>query len=494
MTSNLPRIPLNQEELYSRLSSGSEDEGRGEDSEEDAEDAEDFYDAEDLSNKSRGPFQTWFEDDCHVEPDKRIAYLIMMITTIDETFNWEAPPFNQQKKKILKPTLKLYQQELKRRDSSIGVKNKKLDVILALLRGKLRLTDAQDIAYVNEKIGEYTAQLLEAEEANKPQASSSARHVSRKPDRMRFVEAMTLDSVKPYYLKIHEVMTRHELDGRKSTAAEPNFYDRVSEAFNDASYVPSTRIIPDLHYEFATSVPLPLTDYSMTPDRAKALLASMKPKIAKIVSNYEQSGNGDGMRRDDDDGMRHDDDDNPDDDDDDPQQFHLRGDDRGSFLGTETTDLLYWWHVLEDEGMLRYTLAVLPDSIAVTSESTPSVLTTPGSGSSSAVKNKNQDRKLEDMIGSLSKNWERDNALKEQSIAVNKESIVLQRDKMDFERDSFKQKISLEQFSKVRELEREIEGMEDELDKIPNGEQERYKHRLEDRIEKLKDKIARLGE
>jgi hypothetical protein len=121
MTSQPPlrRIPLNQEEIFSHLSSGSEDEG-GEDSE---EDAEDFEDAEDgnMSNKTRGPFQTWFEDDSHVEPDKRIAYLMMMMTTINETFDWEAPPFNQQKKKILKPTLKLYQKELKRRDSSIGV-------------------------------------------------------------------------------------------------------------------------------------------------------------------------------------------------------------------------------------------------------------------------------------------------------------------------------------------------------------------------------------
>ena len=70
----------------------------------------------------------------------------------------------------------------------------------------MRLTDAQDIAYVTKQIGEYTAQLLEAEDASRPQASSSTRQVSRKPDRMRFVEAMTLDSVKPYYLKVHKVM------------------------------------------------------------------------------------------------------------------------------------------------------------------------------------------------------------------------------------------------------------------------------------------------
>ena len=395
------RIPFNQEEHSSHLSSGSEDEG--DDTEDAGKDAKDANPTS-SSNQKRGPFQTWFEDDRHVEPDKRIQYLMMMMTTIDDTFSWDSPPFNTQKKTTLKPTSKLYHKEVKRRGSSVGVKNKKLDVILSLLRGKLRLTDAQDIAYVTEKIDEYAAQILEAADCanTKPQASSPTRVVSRKPDRMRFVEAMTLDTVKPYYLKVHEVMSRCELNGRKSMTAEPDFYDPVSEAFNDASYVPWSRLIPDLHYEFATSVALPLTDYAMTPARAKALIASMKPKIAKIVGNYEQSGNGDRMRRDDDndgDGMRHDDDNDGDGmhldddnnldldgDDDNIGQFHLRnciaGDDRGSFLGTETVDLLYWWHVLEEEGMLHYTLAVLPESVAVTSESTPSTLITAGTTAS----------------------------------------------------------------------------------------------------------------
>jgi hypothetical protein len=44
---------------------------------------------------------------------------------------------------------------------------------------------------------------------------------------------------------------------------------------------------------------LPLgEDYTVTADCAKALIASMKPRIAKMVSNYKQSGNGDGMHGD----------------------------------------------------------------------------------------------------------------------------------------------------------------------------------------------------
>ena len=96
-------------------------------------------------------------------------------------------------------------------------------------------------------------------------------------------------------------MTRYEFDGRNSNTSEPDFYDRFTEEFNNQSFVPMSRVLPDLHYQFAVSTKLPLTDYLMTPDKAKALITSMKPRIARIVADYEQSGNGDGMRRSDND-------------------------------------------------------------------------------------------------------------------------------------------------------------------------------------------------
>jgi hypothetical protein len=109
---------------------------------------------------------------------------------------------------------------------------------------------------------------------------------------------------------VHEVMTRQELDGRNTTNVPTDFYDEVTKVFNDASFVPLSCRLPELHEDFAESFELPLSgEFRMTPDKAKTLIATMKNRIAKIRANYELSGNGDRMRGSDDD--NDDDDDNP---------------------------------------------------------------------------------------------------------------------------------------------------------------------------------------
>jgi hypothetical protein len=47
---------------------------------------------------------------------------------------------------------------------------------------------------------------------------------------------------------------------------------------------------------------------------------------------------------------------------------------------------------------------------------------------------------------------------------------------------------------KKRELEREVEGFEDELDALVDGGNPTRKRRLEDRIEKLRTIISKLDE
>ena len=37
-------------------------------------------------------FQSWVEDDRNVPPDNQVQYVVMMMTTIDETFSVEVPP------------------------------------------------------------------------------------------------------------------------------------------------------------------------------------------------------------------------------------------------------------------------------------------------------------------------------------------------------------------------------------------------------------------
>jgi hypothetical protein len=57
--------------------------------------------------------------------------------------------------------------------------------------------------------------------------------------------------------------------------------------------------LPDLHDDFAEAMPLPFSsDYTMTPEKAKLLIANMKPQIVRIVANYEQSGNGEATKGD----------------------------------------------------------------------------------------------------------------------------------------------------------------------------------------------------
>ena len=257
-------------------------------------------------------FQSWVEDDRNVPPDNQVQYVVMMMTTIDETFSVEVPPWSEQRgKKGLKPNLALYRRELRRRDPKVRVSNRNTDELLELLRRTYPITSTGDIAYITSRIQTLVLTMAAAKRQHAATIAPNSRSVSRKSDRLRFIECMVLDVVKPLYLASQQVLLRYEMDGRKSTTAAPDFYDVVTEAFNDASFIPRTRCLPDLHPEFAERHELPLhDDYLMTPERAKSLIQSMKPKIAKMASNYEQSGNGDGMKGVDDDDDNNDGDDN----------------------------------------------------------------------------------------------------------------------------------------------------------------------------------------
>ena len=75
-----------------------------------------------------------------------------------------------------------------------------------------------------------------------------------------------------------------------------NFYDKVSEVFNDESFQPETEKLPDLHYDFVDSRQLKLGQYSMTHDKVKDIIVSIQPKLATMVHKYELSDNGAGQR------------------------------------------------------------------------------------------------------------------------------------------------------------------------------------------------------
>jgi hypothetical protein len=227
------------------------------------------------------------------------------------------------------------------------------------LRENYQLEDPEDIAFIKSKAQQYTATLLGAFATSSPAGPNSKAATCRKLDRMRFIECMAQDHIKPLYFTTNEVMSRAELDSRNSTTAgarRNDFFEEITKEFNNENFVPMSRILPDLHFEFAESVELPLSEYRMSPEKAKAIISSMRPQIMKIIQRYELSGNGDGQLTNDDDDTHNN-----------PPAFNatncIGGDTKAAFLAAgEGTDVLYWWHVLEIEGMLQYTTSSLAES------------------------------------------------------------------------------------------------------------------------------------
>ena len=71
----------------------------------------------------------------------------------------------------------------------------------------------------------------------------------------------------------------------------------VSEVFNNHTFLPETKAVPDLHEDFQNSYVLPLKEWNCTRDKAKDLLITIRPKISKMIANYELSGAGAGQMR-----------------------------------------------------------------------------------------------------------------------------------------------------------------------------------------------------
>jgi hypothetical protein len=93
---------------------------------------------------------------------------------------------------------------------------------------------------------------------------------------------------------------------------------------------------------------------------------------------------------------------------------------------------------------------------------------------------------LEHITG-LTTNWEKDNKLKQQTIEIQKEQIELFAKRMIMD----ERKIKLEEVAIIRELEKDLDMLEDQLDDAPN---EKKRRRIEIRIESLKTRMAALEE
>lgn len=304
-------------------------------------------------------------DDSKVASPDRIPYVLMLAETVIEGFSLDNEPYcNVKKKTTIKPQIKLQKLELLRRMPGLkGMTNKKREELSEMMKTKYPLTNQKEIEWIKQEEQRICEVLQrEQDEANQQRERERSQGSARKMDRLRLIECIITDKCKPLYLKINDGMSRQQLDGRNSAALEADFYDVVCDVFNDEEIVFPSRRLPELHEDFAQSFPITLSDFRLTRDKAKELIAQQRVKIIRICSNWEASGNGDGQREPTDQDWGHYD------------SNTLDGVAQRNFLQTgDTTDLLYWWHLLDEEKLLHFTANVFTDAIAASADNVASL-------------------------------------------------------------------------------------------------------------------------
>ena len=298
------------------------------------------------------PFEEYHNDITKVKANERSRHLLAACFGVVPNFSLKEAPYCNLSVRQL-PTNKMLKEELQRRDSSAkGLRQKKADGMISMLKSAAFLVmDQSDIDYIIQSECSMREVLLESQKEAEDESERKKENAQIKyTDRLRFIEAILSDRVKELYRKSQDCFTKNELDARNSVLRVVDFYDKVSEIFNDPEFEPHTEIILDLHEAFSTSIKLPLLDYRMSRDKAKDLLVSIRPKLAKMLHNYELSGSGSGMMREEGNEMYgHFD-----------AELCVDGDDRRSFLLAPSDYwLLYWWHRLDTEQMLQFTICIL---------------------------------------------------------------------------------------------------------------------------------------
>ena len=307
-------------------------------------------------------FKSFYEDDLNISPSEKILFLLGVCVTgiVDVTMeDIVKPPYTSMLKSI-KPSRKLLMEEVKRRNpTKKGLKNmsiKKLIKFLKETNSKLTLSDIDFIQQEFKRVRDMLMQLQKKKDENTKMETLGG-NISL-IDCLRYVEIMLSDDVKALYLESQNSLTREELDYRNSVHASTTFHIKMVDLFNNPEVVPKSLVLPELHFHFNRVMKLPLTTYKLTVGKAKDILKNVKPQLFKVVSRYERSGEGGGSR---------------DDSHEDWGTFDINkcseGDDRGRFIAQPSQSfLLYWWHVLDIEGLIQFTCVRLPTWMTATLE------------------------------------------------------------------------------------------------------------------------------
>lgn len=349
---------------------------------------------QELRLDGKGPFQLFFEDDQNVKPKDQIKW-ILMVAGIDSKSSHPFSAITKKHKTIFLPTKETYGTEIKRRnpDAKVNLSNTKIDVLKEMLRTSPAIDDPRDNEFISNKVKQYEMIFqAQCESGSRGDMEKQGDGRQTMKDRLRFILAFEDDAIISKYRTSQNINGRQLTDARNSVNRESTFFEAISDKCNNQSWVPKTEALPNLHDDFAESFECPKSSFTFTPKNSKLLLQRMKNSLNTIIERYEQSGNGSNMLASDDDDSENEEGRTRKDigrawgrfNKERAERVHSRrypgeilkdGDDRASFLKHNSSDLLYWWHALDQYDLIYFTLAELDGTIAASSHDVPTPTT-----------------------------------------------------------------------------------------------------------------------
>ena len=314
-------------------------------------------------NNQKGELESFIGNQKNLASKDKNPYLVMCYEVYLQDFSLDVHPYNhpvfKNKKRERKVTLPMVKKEVKRRNKSFNVSNRRLEDLKQILKTDAFKLNETDLNYLKGKRDEYIKScedvIKEDEAQNKTPAKESKAPPITKEDYLRFTEALFSDEAKPKMIGSQDCLSREELDARNSVQQIEDFFETVANVFNNKDFQPNLVSFPaEEHPEFMTARPLPLKDYRSTRSKAKEVHDTLKNKLLPIMGNWEKSGNGSSARSEE----------APDYDDGNDEVDLVDGAMKKTFVHPNDYHVLCFWCCLEQEGMLDFTLSKLPRFVA----------------------------------------------------------------------------------------------------------------------------------
>ena len=207
-------------------------------------------------------FEDYYSDVTKVPAIEKSRYFLAACFGVIDNFSLKVEPYCTLSLRQL-PTNKMLRQEaLRRSNNAKGLRHKKTDEYICALKSEAyQITSQSDISFIIQTERSMREVLLEKtreakEEAERKKENSQIKNT----DRLHFIETILSDDVKALYLKSQDCMTRNELDSRNSVVRVVDFYDKVTEIFNNENVSAVTTVLHDLHEDFAQPIDCPILD------------------------------------------------------------------------------------------------------------------------------------------------------------------------------------------------------------------------------------------